>query len=577
MKKPVTNISTILVVLILFIVSSKTIFGQDVDVDFKIALDLYNSNQFSDASIIFENIAYKNDFNGKTTAAHFLLANCKIKSGDFPSAEKILNDFLVNHETSKYFQQVIISLAFVKYKQEDFQAGVKLLLDLYSSAANITIKQNCKNGLELFTSIMNETALKEIIYLYSEHELTPFLYLNLGLNQYYSGSQSEAEKTFFYIIENYPGAEEHAKAVDYYQKKMSDSDDTPKIVVLLPFITKGSETFPASLEVLEGIKYALDQYNIKHSAKIGLLIKDTQRSEVRVAEIAKELKTLKNVLLVIGSIYSDDTKFICEQLRDTEIPIFSPTATDNDITQIYPNFFQANPSFDLRGRIMAQYAYFVVMKRNMGIIFSNEGYSQQLASSFKNEFEKLGGKILLNSSYSLQTLNLSGAMNQLRKDVKNLDGIYLPISDSKAIPALTTLFLTDSIIIDLYGNQDWVTMKGLGTSSILSNNLTISTDYFLDYRDDDFISEGNKFLSKTNSELTKNVLYGYDLMTFLLGVFEKQATLDNKLNNSDFMNLHSIGYHNSIFFNDERVNCFLNLVRYKSGIYELVDKFKYEK
>lgn len=548
----------------------------DIEGDFKLALDLYNSNQFADASSIFESIAYKYDFNGKTTAAHFLLANCKIRSGDLQSAQKILNDFLANYETSKYFQQAIISLALVKYKLSDSSAAMKLLLDLYAAASSIDIKLSCKSGVEALTAIMNDNEIEEIIYLYNEHELTPFLYLQLGLNQYHSGKFEEAEKSFFFIIQNYAGTEEHNRAVNYYQKNMYDSDTTPKIVVMLPFITNGSETLSASLEALDGIKYAVDYYNSKHDAKIGLLIKDTERSEAKVAQIAAEIKAQKNVMFVIGSLYSDDTKFICEQLRDTDIPVFSPTATENDLTAIYPNLFQANPNFEMRGRIMAQYAYFVAMKRKLGIIFLNEGYSPKLAIAFKNEFEKLGGKIVMNAPYALQNSNTSDLLQQLRKQIKNLDGIYLPISDGKAIPNLTSLFLQDSIVIDLYGNQDWVTMKGLGGASILSNNLTITTDYFLDYRDNDLIGEGNKFLAKTNSELTKNVLYGYDLTTFLLGVIEKKASLDSKLTREDFLNLTSTGYHNSIFFGADRVNRFLNLVRFKDGVYELIDKFKYE-
>lgn len=548
----------------------------DIEGDFRLALDLYNSNQFGDAAAIFENIAYKYDFSGKTTAAHFLLANCKINSGDLKSAEKILNDFLVTYETSKYFQQAIISLALVKYKLSNSAAAIKLLLDLYTTASSIDIKLSCKSGVEVLTAIMNDNEIEEIIYLYNEHELTPFLYLQLGLSQYYSGKFEEAEKSFFYIIQNYAGTEEHNRAVNYYQKNMYESDSTPKIVVMLPFISDGGETLSASLEVLDGIKYAIDYYNSKHSAKIGLLIKDTKRNKAKIAEISEEIKTQKNVLFVIGSLYSDDTKFICEKFRDTDIQIFSPTATENDLTAIYPNLFQANPNFEMRGRIMAQYAYFVAMKRKLGIIFLNDGYSPKLAIAFKNEFEKLGGQIILNASYSSQNSNTNTVLQQLRKQIQNLDGIYLPISDGKAIPTLTSLFLQDSIVIDLYGNQDWVTMKGLSGASILSNNLTITTDYFLDYRDNDLISEGNKFLAKTNSELTKNVLYGYDLTAFLLGVIEKKASLDSRLTHEDFLNLTSTGYHNNIFFGAERVNRFLNLVRFKDGVYELIDKFKYE-
>ncbi len=58
------------------------------------------------------------------------------------------------------------------------------------------------------------------------------------------------------------------------------------------------------------------------------------------------------------------------------------------------NFYQANPTIFSRGKIFAQYIYFVENKRKLAILNSIEGYSPLLAASFTQEFEKLGGKIV---------------------------------------------------------------------------------------------------------------------------------------------------------------------------------------
>jgi len=36
----------------------------------------------------------------------------------------------------------------------------------------------------------------------------------------------------------------------------------------------------------------------------------------------------------------------------------------------------------------------------------------------------------------------------------------------------------------------------------------------------------------------------------------------------------SSGMHNNISFDERRVNRFLNIVRYKDGVFELIDKFR---
>ena len=36
----------------------------------------------------------------------------------------------------------------------------------------------------------------------------------------------------------------------------------------------------------------------------------------------------------------------------------------------------------------------------------------------------------------------------------------------------------------------------------------------------------------------------------------------------------SSGYHNNISFDENRVNRFLNIVRYRDGVFELIEKFR---
>ncbi len=50
----------------------------------------------------------------------------------------------------------------------------------------------------------------------------------------------------------------------------------------------------------------------------------------------------------------------------------------------------------------------------------------------------------------------------------------------------------------------------------------------------------------------------------------------NRINirNKMISGITSAGYHNNIAFDESRTNRFLNIVRYKDGVFQLVDKFR---
>jgi hypothetical protein len=154
----------------------------------------------------------------------------------------------------------------------------------------------------------------------------------------------------------------------------------------------GEYTSQPALEILEGIKFAVDEYNKLRSDKIGLLVRDTKKDANEIKKIREEFSSLNSVISIIGPIFSNEVRIALQEFEDYDIPIISPTATDDDLTNISQNFFQANPSFSVRGKVMAQYVYYVENRRTVSVLNSIEGYSPVLAASFINEFEKLGGK-----------------------------------------------------------------------------------------------------------------------------------------------------------------------------------------
>ena len=60
------------------------------------------------------------------------------------------------------------------------------------------------------------------------------------------------------------------------------------------------------------------------------------------------------------------------------------------------------------------------------------------------------------------------------------------------------------------------------------------------------------------------------MLTVLRNISRNRENIKAKMQTGISVN----GFHNNISFDQNRVNLFLNIVRYKDGVFELVDKFK---
>jgi hypothetical protein len=128
--------------------------------------------------------------------------------------------------------------------------------------------------------------------------------------------------------------------------------------------------------------------------------------------------------------------------------------------------------------------------------------------------------------------------------------------------------------LNIYGNQDWLLAKGFESYSSLSDKLIFASDYFLDYSDSTFRQFSKRFFDQTGLDVSRNVLYGYDISKYVLSFLSEQNISKSSLKSKLESGIIYRGFHNNIFFDNERINKFLNIIRYKNGKFELIDRFK---
>jgi branched-chain amino acid transport system substrate-binding protein len=423
------------------------------------------------------------------------------------------------------------------------------------------------------------SAVERMTETFTDRRLISFTLLILGKKEMLRGRIDEGKSKFYNIIQSYADMPEYDEAVELYNKEsiyVADSGTERYVAVMLPL---GEDIDFSSLkpahQVLRGIKFAFHRYNKTHTNQIGLIVENTQRNEQVINDIAANLKQLPGIYAVIGALFSDETEWTARAFEKYDIPVVSPTATENALQQVCNNCFQANPTFDMRGRLMAQYAYYKDNRRTMAVVYSPGGYSSDLKDGFTGEFSSLGGRIVELIAYPFGADDLTEITSSLVQYKSTLDGIYLPISDMKVGIKLLNALRNNGISVPLYGNQDWFSVKNLHLVPSLSNQLTFSSDYYLDFEDPVYQDARDDFKELTNLELNRYHLYGYDLANLILDAVASAPFGSDSFSATLRAGSHENGIHNKITFSGTNVNKYINILRYHNGKYEFVETFRY--
>lgn len=551
-----------------------------VDSDFKLAVELYNSGQYDIALVRFEKIIDDYDLNSKTSASYFFKIKILIDQEDYGEARYTVSRFIEKFPVSKYIDEVRIQMVEINLENHDYFDALKEITFLIERTNSIAYRIEAKDiGDEISNIFLNSSDLQQLYDSFTSSKVKPYLLLLLAKSFLKERDIESASNYFSIILQNYSSSEEYPEAINLYENPVlpAENNGTTSIIgVLLPLKMEstGNYNSAAASEILDGVKFAISEFNDGRDDKIGIVIRDTENDIDRISEIRDEIGDNAEIKVILGPIFSNEVRVTLNEFEGTDLAIVSPTATDNDLIFVSEDFFQANPPIAVRGKLMAQYVYFVENKRLMAVLNAIDGYSPLLAATFSDEFERLGGTITVKATYKSNSFSLSEPISKIAA-ADTLEGIYIPLTDKIDATAILSQLGQDSIYYPIYGNQDWFSAKGFESAPELSNMLTFSSDYFIDFSDEDYNIFSDKYSEITGKDPNRNVLYGFDIAKYLLTIMRNISPSRANIKNKIISGIMSKGFHNNISFNESRINRFLNIVRYKDGIFKLVEKFRY--
>ncbi len=579
MRKQILFLLALSLLCISFTFAQNNVQQRKIDSEFLNAVHYYENKDYDKALTGFDNVINNYPLNSKTTASYFFRIKILIGQKEFERAKDLTNYFIETYPSSRYIDEIRMLKVKLYVDDSEYFDALKEIAFLIDRTKSISYRIEAKTiGGQIAKSYLSSSDLLRLSNAFTGETVKPYLLLLLGKAFLKEGKKGDALNSFTRIIGSYPHSAEYFEAKSLIESPVSGEETSSGqalVGVLLPLKlnSAGEPTSNTAGEILDGIKYAVAKFNSGRTDKIGIVIRDTQNNEERIKQIRNEIGYNPNIKAIIGPIFSNEVRIAINDFDATGIPIISPTATDNDLTSESENFFQANPPLVIRGKIMAQYIFFVANKRLMAVLNSVDGYSPLLAATFVDEFSRLGGTIVTRQTYKSNSLSFAEQFANIAI-ADSVDGIYVPLAEKSDAPAILSQMVQDSMYVPLFGNQDWFFAKGFETSPELSNMLTFSSDFFIEFNSKDFQEFNNEFSNITGKDVNRNILYGYDTAKYLLTVMKNVDKNRTAIKTRMISGLTTRGYHNNISFDKHRMNRFLNIVRFKDGVFELIERFR---
>lgn len=143
----------------------------------------------------------------------------------------------------------------------------------------------------------------------------------------------------------------------------------------------------------DGALLALEEHNRIHGTDLRLVSMDTRGDGVRAVQASKQLIENDGVLAIVGALLSTTTIPVATLCAERGVPLVSPTATQETISDLGAGVFQTNLTKSLETRLVAQVAVDRLHRRRFAILYPASEEGELAAEQFRREVERRGGRV----------------------------------------------------------------------------------------------------------------------------------------------------------------------------------------
>ena len=302
---------------------------------------------------------------------------------------------------------------------------------------------------------LSKEELRILYRKYPQSELAPAMGLKLAGIEIGDRNSDEAKKLLTEIIKNYPQSDEAGRAAEMLSQFKQGKEMTTatyegrKIGMIAPLSGKYSEYGVAAKQ---GTELAFDEYNATAVSKYKLVVRDTKGDPIDAIKGVYALADSAKALGIIGEVLSGPTVAAAGAANALEIPLVSPTASEERIATIGPNVFQLTQSISWQGAAVAAYAVTKFNFKTMAVLYPRETAWENVANAFIQEAAKQGAPVALVKSYDPGTTDFKDIIEQLKQS--KIQALFIPAPPSDIVMIAPQL-VYNLLKVQLLGTDSW--------------------------------------------------------------------------------------------------------------------------
>lgn len=549
-----------LISIFLFLTIQTQIFAQS----FSRAMEHYRAEEYQEAADLFLD---SDDERSQLFAGKSFLA-----LADYSTAIRHLQTALTS-DRENVRQEAKYSLALAHFGLQNYDVSLQHLYDLANSLNQTGLRSDAQRFYNQIMNYLSVNGRYETLYRLNssaiQYDLVNSSKPYLDANTYKimvdelvrltgdAFSQRQIEQELLGNLSSQTGRNQYPPAPEGI---------VYNIGVILPTFDENDPDFTIPRNLYYGMVLAADEFNGRNSnQKVNLIFRNSDENADTTAAVFSELAWTKKVDAVIGPLFSEPATRMAQLSEEFRIPMLAPLANSDSLNLDYNFTFQMNPTFEVHGKKMAQYAVQELNLNSFTIITEEGSLGRASALAFRHEAERLGANIsyYIEEDFAATGYDFSQLTEIFTSDpvlidslnIKPSDAVYAPFTGEASTTMMNLLMnnleaMNSDVVV--LGSEEWeyATLTDYQrrffdiyySQSYVENPDAEDIEYFTEDYETRFGSEPDQFSR-----------IGYDTANFLLQSLETAGNpdyLSYAMRNSSLHN--GLAFH--VYFNGHRIN-----------------------
>jgi branched-chain amino acid transport system substrate-binding protein len=172
------------------------------------------------------------------------------------------------------------------------------------------------------------------------------------------------------------------------------------------------------INVRNGAKRAVDEINAAGNLDVRLELRefDTQGDPAQATTLKDQVINAKDVVGMIGPVFSGETKAVIPSLQDAGLVMISPSATNTQLPTVVSNetvFHRIVPDDDVQGAAVADYVTKVLKLTTLAFAHDNTDYGKAVAEGTRDLLKAKNVTEATMATVDPKSQDFSSAVNQI--------------------------------------------------------------------------------------------------------------------------------------------------------------------